>query len=190
MDELQRLIVNALYLELEKSIGKFLLVSSAWHDFILQKASPVHIYLANRQRKTSHVNLKLRMNGCQDPTCNCFKRWWYHIDVMLAVEEYWEGVTAELFGLTVYFQDNTNEIELEIDHTASAVNIRSIIELAGTRGLDVYVHVGCFSAGQMLNTEFPGMFHDSCNWDISRYQPKDYPESFSSTQGKTELLPR
>ena len=183
MDEVQRLIVDALHLELEKSIGKFLLVSSAWHDFILHKVSPVHMYLANRQRKTSHVNLKMRIWGCQDLTCYCFKPW-FDIDVMLEVQEYWEGLTTELFGLTVYFQDNFSEIELDIDHSVSAVQIRSIIELASKLGLSIYVHVGCFKTGQMLNAELPGMFRDSCNQVISCYQPQDYPESFYTSHFK------
>lgn len=181
MDELQRLIVDALQLDTEQCIGSFLLVNSAWRDFILQKASPVHVFFANRQNKTSYVHLRIALYGCQESDCTCSKRC-TDVDVRFEIDEDWEGVTANLFGLPVCFQDGLNEIEFELsgqDDEVPIQSIRSIVELAGKLGLNVYVHVGCFEMGIVLNAEFPGMFHDACGCDIAYCdEPEDYPESF------------
>lgn len=171
MDEVQRLIVDALQLETEQSIGRFLLVNSVWKDYILQKASPVHTFLANRQRKTSYVHVNTF--SCPDSDCGCSSNC-EDVDVQLETIEDWDGVEANLFGIPVRFLRGLNEIECDLDYVILPIQaIRSIIELAGKLGLDVYVHVSCFETCRVLNTEFPGLFREALSgWDnLLEYHP-------------------
>lgn len=72
MDDVQRLVLEAMKLQNEEHVGKFMLVSKGWHEEIkkISRHSLLHEYLAARHNHVDHVRVLYDLNcTCDGAAC-------------------------------------------------------------------------------------------------------------------------